>query len=64
MVKDGLENQIPRSHVSLDTVVYVCHSGVSVVRWDVETGECLETHRSASLLYTAANKERPLPQTG
>lgn len=26
MVKDGLEDQIPRSHVSLDTVVCVCLS--------------------------------------
>lgn len=36
VVKDDLEDQIPRSHVSLDTVVHVCHSGVSVVRWEEE----------------------------
>lgn len=40
--------QIPRIHIKPDLVVCVCNSGTPVKRWEIGTGEYLETLEIAS----------------
>ena len=43
---------ILRTHVKLEAVAYVCNSSMVMLRWEVKTGDVLESFRPGCLLQS------------